>query len=213
MGTIVITDVTEAAVQAVVTGGTNGENRTLLATQDKLETLDFAGVRFLVDGKVQLDQDGKEIVSSFSFAVDGLVPGGTGYAVLLEPGGGNTVSDILKVTVSPKKRGARMEIDYFDVGVVFTSDGDPGGLDVSGLGLTDEILQKLLAMGPDGGALVEDGTEQDMGARLIDSATGGRLNIGQLVIRAASDAPEPSTLLLLGAGVGALAARRRRNRR
>jgi hypothetical protein len=206
MGTIVITDLTEAPVEAVVNGGTNGVNSTIRATVDNPEMLDFSNVNFVVDGKVVVDKDGKVVVGGFSFAVDGTVAGGTGMAVLLERNG--KVSDILKVTVTPKKRGGG--IDFFDVNLVFTSDSDPGGLDP---GVTDEIMQKLLSTDPDeGGALQEDGTEQDIGKRLIDIATGKRLDIGGLVITAASDLPEPSTLLLLGPGLLLLAARRRRGK-
>src|SRR5262249_9460832 len=57
-GTIVITDLTEDPVQAVVSGGTLQINSTILATRDKPETLDFSAVRFIdKDGKVLVDKD------------------------------------------------------------------------------------------------------------------------------------------------------------
>jgi hypothetical protein len=60
---------------------------------------------------------------SFSIPVDGTVVAGSGIAVLLRDGG--TVSDLLKVTVTPKTRG--LNIPFFDASGTFTSDTDPGG--------------------------------------------------------------------------------------
>ncbi len=131
----------------------------------------------------------------------------SGVAVLLENTG--MVSDLLEVTLTRKLRGPQMNIPYLEVVFTFTSDSDPGGLDLSGLGLTDEVYKKLISTGPDGGALLEDGTDQDIGSRLIDPTTGNRLTINDLMITAASDAPEPSSLLLLGLGLPVLAVRRR----
>ncbi len=171
-GTITIMDLTEGPITARVQGGTNQVDQTITADKDSPEKL------------------------SFSIPVDGTVVAGSGVAVLLESNG--TVSDLLEVTVTPKKRG--MNIPFFDASGTFTSDIDPGGLDLTGLGLSDEIMKKVLANG-----LAEDGTQQDIGSRLIDPTTGNALNIGGLVITAASDVPEPSSLLLFGTGLLALA--------
>jgi hypothetical protein len=172
-GTITITDLTEAPATATVQGGTNQVNETVTADKATPEML------------------------SFTISVDGTVTAGSGVAVLLESGG--MVSDLLQVTVTPRKRG--LNIPYFDASGTFTSDPDPGEVDLSGLGLTDEIMKKVIANG-----LQEDGTQQDLGSRLINTTTGDPLNIGGLVITAASDGvPEPSSLTLLGLGALSLA--------
>jgi len=178
MGTVTITDLTEAPISATVVGGTNQVNQTVTADKATPETL------------------------MFSIPVDGTVPRGSGIAVLL--GIDEEVSDVLQLTVTPKTRG--MGINFFDASGTFTSDTDPGGIDLSQFGLSDEIMKKVLAQG-----LKEDGTQQDIGARLIDTTTGNALNIGGLTITAASDAvPEPSSLMLLGSGLLALAVLSRR---
>jgi len=138
----------------------------------------------------------------FSFSVDGR-GGGSGVALLLNPGG-KTVSDLLEVNVTQRFRGAGSSIPYLSIAGTFTSDDTPQGLDISTLGLTDAIKAKVLQM-----ALIEDGTFQDIGARLIDTTTGDALEIDALKITAASDVPEPSSILLCSGLIAAWALVRR----
>lgn len=181
---VIISDLKETRITAEVKGGTNNVNETKMAEEATPEFI------------------------TFTIAVDGTVAAGRGLAVLLESKG--KVSDILEVSVTPKKRGNPNDpIDFFDAVVTFTSDPDEKPLDLSGYGLTEAILDKIMDAG-----LIEDGTQQNIGARLIDIATGKPLNTGGLFIVAASDVdvPEPSSLLLVGPGLLALAVLSRRRR-
>ncbi len=137
---------------------------------------------------------------TFSISVDG-TGGGSGVAVMFEPDK-KTVSDILEVNVTQKTRG--LGIKYLDISGTFTSDGNPRGLDVSTLGLPEAMLTKVLQMG-----VVEDGSAQDIGARLIDTTTGGALAISNLKITAASEVPEPSSALACSGLLGMWALSRR----
>lgn len=184
---VIITDLTEAPVTAFVFDSLNPGDNTP------------------ADKPLTADKDTPEKLS-FSISVDG-TGGGSGVAVLLEPDG--TVSDRLEVTVTQKFRGAMMNIAFLQISGTFTSDADPGGLDLTDLGLTDDIMKKVI-----GNGLREDGTQQDIGSRLINSATGDTLTISTLKITAASDVvPEPSSLLLFGPGLLALAVLFRRRLR
>ena len=110
---------------------------------------------------------------------------GSGVAVLLESAG--LVSD-------------RVDVNFhlFDPGVMsltatFTSDADPAGLP----GIDPAFLAKF--------GLLEDGTLQDLSGRFFDPATGLAVSLPpELTIKAQSDVPEPSALLLVGVGLFAL---------
>lgn len=161
---IMITDLTEDPISVTVTDSLNpADNRTYTADKATPEKV------------------------SLSFSVDG-TGGGHSVAVLLEPDK-KTVSDILEINVTQKTRG--QGIKYLDITGTFTSDGDPKGLDLTTLGLTDAIMAKVLQMG-----LVEDGSAQDLGAQLIDTTTGDKLDISNLRILVASEVPEPSSVLV-----------------
>jgi hypothetical protein len=175
---VIIMDLTDAPITAFVSDSLNPGDNTP------------------ADKPLTADKDTPEKLS-FSISVDGTGEG-SGVAVLLEPDG--TVSDLLEVTVLQRLRG--MNIPFLQISGTFTSDADPGGL-LAGLGLTDEIMKKVIDNG-----LREDGTQQDIGARLINTVTGDPLNISTLKITAASDVdvvPEPSSVLLLVPGLLALA--------
>ena len=167
-GSVAINDLSDL-VTAQLLGGTNQVNQTVTADPLTPELLNW------------------------TISVDGSVPAGTGVAIMLGDLNG-AISDILQVTITPKTRG--QGIQYFDASGIFTSDTDGTPLDLAGLGLAPEIVQKIMD-----NALYEDGTFQDIGARLIDTTTGNQLNIGGLTITAASDIPEPSALAFLGASV------------
>lgn len=174
---ISISDLTEDPISVTVTDSLNpGDNKTFTADKATPEKVTFS---------ISLDGEG----------------GGFGVAVMLEPDK-KTVSDILEVNVTQKTRG--LGIKYLDISGTFTSDGDPKGLDLTTLGLTDAIMAKVLQMG-----LVEDGSAQDIGARLIDTTTGNALAIGGLKITAASEVPEPSSVLACAGLLGAWALFRR----
>ena len=177
-GTVTIMDLTENPITADIMGGTNQVNQTVTA-----------------------DKSTPELIS-FSIDVDGVITAGTGVAVLK---GGGVVSDILQITLTQRERGNG--IKYFTASGTFTSDSDPGGLDLAslGLGLTDETIKKILDNG-----LIEDGTQQDIGSRLIDISNGNALSLAGLVVTAASDIPEPFSLLLVAGGLLALRVRSRR---
>ena len=181
--TVVINDLTEDPITAVVSDSLNpGDNGTITADKATPEKV------------------------TFSISVDGR-GGGSGVAVMLEPDK-TTVSDLLEVSVTQKFRGQFMNIPYLSITGTFTSDGDPKGLDLSNLGLTEAIMKKVLET-----ALIEDGTYQDVGARLVDTGTGNALGIGGLKITAASEVPEPSSILVCSGLVAAWGVARRIRRR
>jgi len=131
---------------------------------------------------------------TFSIASDGTATTGRGIAILKEPNG--KVSDILDVTTTQGTRGGG--IQYLSATATFTSDGESAdGLDLSYLNLNAQLLQQIMDNG-----LVENGNSQDLGSRLIniDTDPGKPLSILS-TIEAASDVPEPSSALLLGAGL------------
>lgn len=145
---------------------------------------------------------------TFSLASDGTVATlGRGIAVLTNAAG--TISDILDVTTSSGARNGGVK--YVQAAGTFTSDGDPGGLSLALLNLDAAVLEKIM-----GNALLEDGTQQNLGTRLIniDTSPGDRLVILS-IITAASDVeliPEPSSLALVGVSLLALAVNSRRRR-
>ena len=189
---VVITDLTEDPVTATVSGSINpGDN------YPKIDRKTGE-----IGPPLTAPKDTPEKLS-FSISVDG-TGGGSGVAVLFE--GANLISDLLEVTVTQKFRGPQMNIPYLDISGTFTSDVNPNAVD---LNLPDEIMKKVIANG-----LVEDGTQQDIGSQLIDTTTGKALAIGDLTITAASDIPEPSSLVLqftvAAIAIGLKALRRRR---
>ncbi len=174
---ISITDLTEDPITVTVADALNpGDNKTFMADKAAPEKVTFS---------ISLDGEG----------------GGFGVVVMLEPDK-KTVSDILELHVTQKTRG--LGIKYLDISGTFTSDGNPKGLDLSTLGLTDAIKAKVLQMG-----LIEDGSAQDIGSRLIDTTTGNALAIGGLKITAASEVPEPSSVLACSGLLGIWALIRR----
>ncbi len=167
---VVIDDLTENPVTAVVSDSLNpGDNRTITADKDTPEKV------------------------SFSISVDG-IGSGSGIALMLgKPGG--LISDILELSATQHTRG--MGIKYVSIGGTFTSDTDsnPQGLTefFQGLGLPEDIAKKIMSS-----AVVENGTQQDLTAALIDTTTGKALSL-PTTIKAASDVvPEPSSFLPVG---------------
>jgi hypothetical protein len=170
--TITFSDLTEKPVTGTIQGGTLELNVTDITRQPE-------------------EKDPERL--SFSIDVDGLVQQASAAAVLLEANG--KVSDLLQLTVTPKgKRG--MGIDYFTASGTFISDTEePGGIDLSSFGYSDDVIKAILAKG-----IRENGTEQNLVPALVDTTTGNAFSIGDhLTITAASDvpeAPQPFTILL-----------------
>jgi hypothetical protein len=181
MGLVTINDTTEGRITGNQSGGTNQINQNLIADEATPEVL------------------------TFSLPIDGTVAGGTGYAVMKDAEG---ISDILQVTVTPRVRGGN--IPYFDASGTFTSDGENSPLDLNSFGLSQEVINAILAA-----AVEENGQQQNLSSHLIDSATGRALDVGGLTVTAASDfeTPEPSGLLAFGLGSAVLGAHLRARRR
>jgi hypothetical protein len=164
-------------VSITVTGGVNSVNDTCTAAKPL--------------GSCTVDSGPPEKFT-FSIPVDGN-SAGSGIVVLLDPSG--MVSDLLEVTWVQKMRG--MGIIYQDISGTFTSTDDPAGLNLAFLGLTDDVMKKLVQNG-----LTETGLLQNIGNQLIDPATGNPVAILNMTIRAASPVPGP----VVGAGLPGLVA-------
>ena len=153
-------------------------------------TATIANSVLLNNGTITAPKDTPEILT-FSIASDGTVATlGRGIAIMTDSAG---ISDILDVTTSAGTRGGG--IKFVQVAGTFTSDSETP-LSLEFLNLDAATLKKIMD-----NAVPEDGSVQDLGAKLIniDTSPGDALAIIS-TITAASDVepvPEPSSFTLL----------------
>ncbi len=184
-GTITITDLDVGRITATEVGGPGNANTNLTADINTPETI------------------------SGSIDIDGTVTGGTGYAILKE-WRSKDVSDLLTVRLTP--RGLRGNGQaYYTASWTFLSDTDNTPIDLSTLGLSDDVVKAINAAG-----IEENGNSQAMDGILVDSQTGAAFGVPNLSIMVQSrmETPEPGACALVGASsIAALSVLFRRRRR